>query len=297
MSLISRRFPAVLGVFAATLVGTLGVSGISASASGAGATTPVLRWLTSSSAPDKFYGAKVPSAWHADWAIMNQGKSTTGCHEKLPRLAIPAFWFGNYWVFRGAVRDGEIAGKTATPNECKFAYKAVVVDYENWGNTPINQRKNWQTYVKMAYTLAHSLGLTVIQAMTHGVPGTADKRCPGWAGYFSCHGVSAPAYEATYADVVDIQAQQEQGDLRGGYYSFNGEVKTGAAQARKANPHVLVLAGMRSSAQNSNGSCTQIKSTVLIRAWSAVEHDVNGAWLNTNCDWRTFVPFLKHLYG
>ena len=280
-----RRCSAALGALAALILGI--------SACGKTATAlPALDWLTNSAGPVQLYQEGVPASWHSTWAIMN-----TGHCNKLPPGAVPTYWFGDYDTFAGAVDDGEIAGTKATANGCEFGYKAVVVDYENWTNTPLVQRQQWMTYVHKAYTLAHSHGLTVIQAMTHGVPGTADSQCPGWAGYFSCEGGSAPGYEARYADVLDIQAQQEEADLSGQTGSFSSEVKTAAADAKKANPHVLVLAGMRSSAQNSDGTCTPIAATTLIADWRAVAAEVNGAWLNDNCDEHTFAPVLEQLYG
>jgi hypothetical protein len=279
--LVPRRCLAVLGALAAVLLG------ISASASAAGA-TPAPYWLTSSYGPVQLHQDGVPTTWQSTWAIMNSG----ACN-KLPAGAVPAYWFGDYNTFANAVSDGEIAGTKATPNGCKFAYKAVVVDYENWSQTPFIQRQQWKTYVEKAYTLAHSNGLTVIQAMTHGVP--EDSGCPsGWTGYFSC---DAPGYEARYADAVDIQAQQEEADLDGQPGSFNYEVNTGAAQAKAANHDVLVLAGLRSSAQAGDGSCTQISATTLITDWNAVSAKANGAWLNVNCNERTFAPLLAKLYG
>jgi hypothetical protein len=282
--LITRRCLAIPGALVALAMG------ISASPSAAGA-IPNFSWLTNSDGPVQLYRGGVPTTWRSTWAIMN-----TGACNKLPAGAVPAYWFGDYSVFANAVSDGEIAGPKATLNGCEFAYQAVVVDYENWSFTPLIQRQQWKTYVQEAYTLAHSHGLKVIQAMTHGVPGTADSQCPGWAGYFSCDGVSAPAYEAQYADVVDIQAQQEEADLDGQPGSFNYEVNTGATQAKAANPHVLVLAGMRSSAQAVDGSCTQIPPTTLESDWNAVSANVNGAWLNVNCDPSAFAPLLEQLY-
>jgi hypothetical protein len=262
--LVTRRCLALLGALAAVLLG------VSATASAARANT-TLYWLTSSNGPLQLYRDGVPTTWQSTWAIMNSGACNT-----LPAGAVPTYWFGNYDTFANAFSDGEIAGTKATPNGCTFAYKAVVVDYENWSETPLIQRQQWKTYIEKAYTLAHSHGLTVIQAMTHGVP--EDSGCPsGWTGYFSC---DAPGYEARYADVVDIQAQQEEADLDGQPGSFNYEVNTGATQAKAANHDVLVLAGMRSSAQAGDATCSQIAAMTLITDWNAVPANAEGAWLN-----------------
>lgn len=289
-----RRNLALLGAIGVVVLGISGCGGPTRTshAARAGDTAEAggaaLRWLTSSSGPARLYQDGVPTAWRSTWAIMNTG----ACHQ-LPAGAVPAYWFGDYNAFTAAVSDGEIAGRKATPNGCTFAYRAVVVDYENWSNTPVAQREQWKTYVQDAYTRAHGLGLTVIQAMTHGVPADSGLCAGGWSGYFGC---GAPGYEARFADVVDLQAQQEEADLSGRQGSFTYEVSTGTAQARAANHRVLVLAGMRSSAQAGDGSCAQIPSATLLRDWAAVSREVDGAWLNVNCDEHTFTPLLRGLY-
>jgi hypothetical protein len=79
-------------------------------------------------------------------------------------------------------------------------------------------------------------------------------------------GIAADA--ARYADVIDIQAQRiEQATSE--YASF---VASAAAQARKANPHVVVLAGLRSVRSITPGE--------LSAAYSSVKSVVNGYWLN-----------------
>ena len=82
-------------------------------------------------------------------------------------------------------------------------------------------------------------------------------------------GLAASA--ARYADVIDIQAQGSEASLS----RFTSFVKEAAAQARGANPHVIVLAGL-----STNPSGQHVTSAQFISAYNAVRPDVNGYWLN-----------------
>jgi hypothetical protein len=76
---------------------------------------------------------------------------------------------------------------------------------------------------------------------------------------------------ARYADVIDIQAQRFQNDPER-YESF---VRAAAAQARAANPKVIVLAGV--STQPGGGDTS---ADAILRAIQATRDAIDGYWLN-----------------
>src|SRR5262249_2736068 len=82
-------------------------------------------------------------------------------------------------------------------------------------------------------------------------------------------GIAADA--ARYADVFDIQAQRAERSTEL-YTTF---VRQAAAQAREANPKVVVLAGIST---NPNGQ--HVTADDLLRAIAATRDVVDGYWLN-----------------
>jgi hypothetical protein len=71
--------------------------------------------------------------------------------------------------------------------------------------------------------------------------------------------------------MIDIQAQGSEANLS----RFTSFVKEAAAQARGANPHVIVLAGI-----STNPSGELVSGAQFTSFYNAVRADVNGYWLN-----------------
>ncbi len=117
--------------------------------------------------------------------------------------------------------------------------RGVVYDYEKWQFTPLVEQRNPAPFVKQAADLVHAHGLLFLTApavdlvtvMAPGNPTPPDD-------LYIQLGIAADA--AQYADVFDIQAQRFEVDASR-YVSF---VQRAAAQARQANPKVVVLAGL-----------------------------------------------------
>ncbi len=82
-------------------------------------------------------------------------------------------------------------------------------------------------------------------------------------------GLSADA--ARYADVVDVQSQRFERDTER-YARF---VREAAAQAREANPKVLVLAGV-----STQPSGQHVTADDILRAIDATSEFVDGYWFN-----------------
>jgi hypothetical protein len=149
--------------------------------------------------------------------------------------------------------------------------KGVMYDYEKWRFTPEDEQRNPDAYLKRAADLVHSKGLLFLTApavnlVTVMAPGTGGARLAET--YLK---LEIAANAARYADVFDIQAQRFEHDA-GLYASF---VRQAAAQARQANPKVLVLAGVSTEPIGRSVSADDI-----LRAIAATRDVVDGYWFN-----------------
>lgn len=147
--------------------------------------------------------------------------------------------------------------------------RAVLYDNEDWSLTPRVEQLNPAKYEGLAAALAHAHHLLFIST-----PATTltDVLAPGDTDHYAAYlrlGLAASA--ARYANVIDIQAQGSETDL-GKYAAF---VRAAAAQARHANPHVVVLAGI-----STNPSGQKVSSAQFTAAFMAVRPFVAGFWLN-----------------
>jgi len=146
---------------------------------------------------------------------------------------------------------------------------AVLYDNEAWSLTPAAEQRDPAKYEELAAKLAHAHHLLLIS--TPAVDLT-DVLAPTQSDHFAAYlrlGLAASA--AKYADVIDIQAQGSETNLS----RFSSFVKEAAAQARGANPHVIVLAGI-----STNPSGQRVSSAQFTGAYNGVRAYVNGYWLN-----------------
>ena len=149
--------------------------------------------------------------------------------------------------------------------------KGVMYDQEKWKFTPEEEQRNPSRYLKMAADLVHSKGLLFLTApavnlVTVLEPGANGDRM---SEAYLRRGLAADA--ARYADVFDIQAQRFEADAS----VYEAFVREAAAQARKANPKVIVLAGI--STEPIGRSVT---ADDILRAISATRGIVDGYWFN-----------------
>jgi len=149
--------------------------------------------------------------------------------------------------------------------------KGIMYDYEKWRFTPEDEQRNPGAYLKKAADLAHLKGYLFLTApavnlVTVMAPGVDRNRL--YETYLQL-GIAADA--ARYADVVDIQAQRYERDTEI-YASF---VRQAAAQARQANPKVLVLAGVSTEPIGQQATADDI-----LNAIAATRDVVDGYWFN-----------------
>jgi hypothetical protein len=149
--------------------------------------------------------------------------------------------------------------------------KGIMYDYEKWRFTPPEEQQNPALRLKQAADLVHARGLMFLTApavdlVTILAPDGDRKRQDDT---YLRLGLAADA--ARYADVVDVQSQRFERDTER-YARF---VREAAAQAREANPKVLVLAGV-----STQPSGQHVTADDILRAIDATSEFVDGYWFN-----------------
>jgi hypothetical protein len=149
--------------------------------------------------------------------------------------------------------------------------RIAMYDPEAWDATPLDEQRDPAASMRAFATLARRHGLLVMitpHPNLVGVLGAACQSAEGeseTAAFLRC-GVVADA--ARVADVVEVQGQSLEADPAA-YAAF---VTDAAAQARAANPAVLVLSGLSTNFTSD--------PHVLYRAWTSVRAVVDGHYLN-----------------
>jgi len=149
--------------------------------------------------------------------------------------------------------------------------RGVMYDYEKWQFTPEEEQRNPARYVKQAADLVHARGLLFLTAPAVNlvtVMAPEEDRSRLHDAYLRL-GIAADA--ARHADVVEIQAQRFESDTEL-YANF---VRQAAAQARDANPKVVVLAGISTQPFG-----PRITADDIFRAITATREFVDGYWFN-----------------
>lgn len=143
--------------------------------------------------------------------------------------AIPTEKFFSYADFASALQSG-----TILPNA-----KAVLYDPENWAATPVNEQQDPMRYMRLFGETALGHGFPAILAPGRDLTNVSGGTCTKSAGetltqaYLRCGLASA----AAYVPIFIIQGAPVETDLG----QFKQLVQQAAAQARAANPNVIVL--------------------------------------------------------
>jgi hypothetical protein len=150
----------------------------------------------------------------------------------------------------------------------------LMYDNEQWSLTPANEQADPVRYEQLFAKLAHRNGYRVIlapaQDLVPGFSATAFQAGKSaWQAYLSMGLATA---SARYGDIYEIQAQPYE---IGAYRSQNAYVKfvsAAAAQARAANPNIVIYAGLS----------TQRVTTAsqLVQDYMATRSLVDGYWMN-----------------
>jgi hypothetical protein len=151
------------------------------------------------------------------------------------------------------------------------AVKAVVYDSENWTFTPVEEQQNPKYYFQQFCQLAHQNGYLCILTPASDLVNALDS-CYGETindKYLNC---SIAKMAAEVADILEIQAQgiEANTDL---FFSF---VQSADAQAKIANPNIILWAGLSTNPSGQNVTAKELYSAYKSTAGSIVR----GYWLN-----------------
>lgn len=182
----------------------------------------------------------------------------------------------SYHTYGGAATVRLLEDHNALPAKTK----AILLDQENWEGscisspadpcTPSTDLKNPVTYATEASQAVHAAGLTFVTAPAIDLFGSGQLPCS--VKYWQCYlNYDMAGKMAAISDVIDIQAQS-LGDTPATYQSF---VDQAAAQARAANPKVVILAGLSTS----DASASQMETDV-----ADTSNVVSGYWMNVPDD-------------
>src|SRR6185369_10281111 len=119
--------------------------------------------------------------------------------------------------------------------------------------TPDEEQRNPRPYLKQAADLAHAQRLLFLTAPAVNLVRTMDPSDQG-PRYDAYLRLQIAADAARYADVFDIQAQGSERNTE----LFASFVRQAAAQARQANPNVVVLAGISTQPSGQNVTADDI---------------------------------------
>lgn len=150
----------------------------------------------------------------------------------------------------------------------------LMYDNERWVATPVAEQHNPARYEAMFAAVAHRHGYRVILAPSQDLAlGFGDSRLPkgspAWRRYLSMH---LPAVSARAADIYEIQAQAYELPQFRAQDLYLRVVKAAVAQAKAANPHITIFAGLSTNRVVS----TQDMRDDYLRARGLVA----GFWLN-----------------
>lgn len=178
-----------------------------------------------------------------------------------PPFALPAMHsaaFASYGELRAHISASRSAG-----------ISLVVLDLETWSATPQAEQRSPARYYRMAGGLTDRHGIALVATPS---PNLVVARIRGGRGVYATYLQSGLIGRvAAAADVFEVQAQGLE-RKSAAYVQF---VRAAAAQARKANPHIVVIAGLST---NPGGRATPARQ--LYRDVVAARPYVDGFWLN-----------------
>jgi hypothetical protein len=173
--------------------------------------------------------------------------------------AIPVATFTSFGDLNSAISNNRLDSRI----------KAVLYDNEGWSLTPKYEKLRPAEFEARAAAVAHAHGYMFISTPAVNLANVLDPTPGRVFPKFLSQGIARDA--ARVADVFEIQAQGAQTNTQL-YADF---VTRAAEQARQANPHVIVLAGLST---NPNGP--EVTADDLFNVVNATRSVVDGYWLN-----------------
>jgi hypothetical protein len=172
--------------------------------------------------------------------------------------------------FRSYAEFKKMIGQARIPAGVRW----VMYDNERWSLTPAEEQASPVRYERLFAKLAHRHGYRVILAPAQDLVSGYDKNSfrsgkPLWQSYLSMGLATA---SAQYGDLYEIQAQPYEMSAYRSQHAYASFVAAAAAQARTANPDIIVYAGLSTQRVSS--------ATQLLQDYMATRDLVDGYWLN-----------------
>lgn len=181
--------------------------------------------------------------------------------EYLDWRCTPTRVFPSYKDLQWALRNARIDRST----------KAIVYDNEGWQMTPKWEQHDPALYEKKAAALAHRNGLLFISVPATSLVKVLDPSAHIGNIFENYLKLGIAGDAASHADIFEIQAQGSQADTA----KFADFIRQAAAQARRSNPNVIVLAGLSTGPSGKLATADEI-----YQAANSVADCVDGYWLN-----------------
>jgi hypothetical protein len=172
--------------------------------------------------------------------------------------------FRSYAEFKKMIRQGAIPA----------SIRWVMYDNEQWSLTPAGEQADPVRYEQLFAELAHQHGYKVILAPAQDLVLVNDRNgfqdgSTSWQSYLSTGLATA---SARYGDIYEIQAQRYEMSMYRSQHDYANFVAAAAAQARAANPDIVIYAGLSTQRVSGAGQ--------LFEDYLATRDLVEGYWLN-----------------
>ena len=164
--------------------------------------------------------------------------------------------------------------KMIRPGTIPPGIRWVMYDNEQWSLTPADEQADPVRYEQLFARLAHRQGYKVILAPAQDLVPGFDKNSfragqAVWPSYLS---MGLAAASARAADIYEIQAQPYEMSVYRSQHAYADFVAAAAAQARAANPGIVIYAGLSTQRVSS--------AAQLLQDYEATRNLVDGYWLN-----------------
>jgi hypothetical protein len=184
----------------------------------------------------------------------------------------------SFAAFRAAVEEGAVPSMV----------QVVHYDDEAWSQTPLREQRRPGFFERRFCSLAHANGWSCYTGPGQDLCGVIDH--PDGETYARCYlEENLAGMAARHADVIDIQAQALEPRGARVYGNF---VRRAAAQAKAANPDVVVLANITASPAG-----TEVGAAAMYRCANAALPYVSGFYTTVGAaEGARSAEFLRRLH-
>jgi hypothetical protein len=275
------RSRAVLGTLVAVLAaGVLVFAGLSSAGQTATPRGSQLSWAMAGSSLEHLIAADPTQARAAfdspDTMVQNDPPSSRDPSPRGWSTSRTERW-ASFAAFRAAVEGGAVPAMV----------QVVHYDNESWSQTPLREQRHPGVFEKRFCDLAHANGWSCYTGPGQDLCGAISH--PAGETYAQCYlDENLAGKAARYADVIDIQAQALEPRGARAYGHF---VRRAAAQAKAANPDVVVLGNISASPDGAT-----VDAAAMYSCAKAALPYVSGFYTTVSAaDGSITASFLRHL--